>query len=268
MSGTGNFETLAVETRRPAVLEIAIDRPRKRNAFNETVVEELTQAFRTAAAGEDTRAVVLAGRGPVFSAGADLEWMRAQGRADREANLASARAMAAAFEAVRRCPKPVVARVQGAALGGGSGLVAAADLAVAAEDARIGFTEVRLGILPAVISPYVVEKVGPGVARALFLTGRILDGREARRIGLVFETVPEADLDSAVDRILDEILAGGPMAQRRIKELPPLASPGGEFAETLAEAIAAARLSDEGQEGLAAFLEKRRPRWHPAGERQ
>ncbi len=257
------YETLEISARDPGFLVVALNRPDRHNAFNETVVRELREVFDLAGGDPEIRGVLLQGHGPSFSAGADISWMKANGEGNREANLVSARRMADMFEAVHSCPKPVVARVHGAALGGGAGLLSAADIAIATEDAKIGFTEVRLGILPAVISPYVVEKIGTARARALFLLGRRFDGREARRLGLVFDAVPEAELDASIDRALADLTKGGPHALREAKRLA-LSFLGESYAarrEDTAARIADIRLSEEAQEGLAAFLEKRPPNW-------
>ncbi len=199
--------------------------------------------------------MVLAGDGPAFSAGADVDWMRASIDLDREANLADARAVRRMLEAVDGCPAPVVARVHGAAMGGGAGLVACADVALAAPDTVFAFSEVRLGIVPAVISPYVLARIGPGPARRYFVTAERFDAAEARRIGLVHEVAE--DLDAATEAVVTAILAGGPEAVRAAKRLVLEAPDGEETARRIAER----RTSAEGQEGLRAFLERRPPAW-------
>jgi methylglutaconyl-CoA hydratase len=217
------------------------------------------------AASDSVRVVVLGGRGKVFSAGADLDWMKELAGFGREENLREARAMADLFFALATSPKPVVARVQGAALGGGVGLVAACDIAVAAEGTRFGFPEVRLGLVPAVISPYVLSKIGESAAREYFLTGERFEAEKAREIGLVRAVVPEPDLDAAVEHRVEELLQAGPHAVAEAKALLRAVAGRGldDVLHETAERIAAVRASPEGQEGLRAFLEKRKPDWVP-----
>ena len=235
------------------LLRIALARPEVRNAFDAALIRELAEAFVDVGRA---RAVVLSGDGASFCAGADVEWMRASVDLDYEANVADAMALRRMLEAVDTCPAPVVARVQGHALGGGAGLVACADIAVAAEDAMFGFSEVKLGIVPAVISPFALAKIGPSAARRYFVTGERFDAATALRIGLVHEVA--GDLDAALERLLGELLTAGPRATRAAKRLV-LDAPldGNETASRIAER----RTSDEGQEGLRAFLERRRPIW-------
>ena len=261
-----------VVRREGGVAHVVLSRPDRRNAFDDEVVTSLLDAFTGLAQDEAARVIVLEGDGPAFCAGADLEWMRSMATATVEQNLASAARMADLFEAIHRSPAAVIAKVHGAALGGGAGLVAAADVAVAAEGTQIGFTEARLGILPAVISPYVLLRLGPGEAKRWFVTGSRMDAREAHRIGFVHEVVPPADLDGAANRLAFEVLQCGPEAVAGCKDLvddvwSALAVAGslddgfGAVKEYTAERIAQARVSAEGQEGLRAFLEKRKPRW-------
>jgi enoyl-CoA hydratase/carnithine racemase len=238
------------------VLRITLARPERRNAFDAELIRELREAF--SAVGDEVCAVVLAGEGPSFCAGADVEWQRASIDLTFEQNVEDALRLHEMLAAVDACPAPVVARVQGYALGGGSGLVACADVVAAAPDATFGFTEVRLGIIPAVISPFVFAKIGPGAARHLFLTGERFDAATALRIGLVHELTDE--LDSAVARHVAAILKSGPQATRAAKDLARRRPVG---AEELARIAAGLRAGDEGQEGLRAFLEKRPPRWSP-----
>jgi methylglutaconyl-CoA hydratase len=235
-----------------AVLRVTIAKPERRNAFDATLIAELTEVFADVG---DARAVVLAGEGSSFCAGADVEWQRSSIDLTYEENVEDARRLYRMLEAVFRCPAPMVARVQGYALGGGSGLVACTDVGIAAEDAVFGFSEVRLGIAPAVISPWVLAKIGPAATRHHFLTGARFDAQTALRIGLVQEVA--ADLDSAVERVLGDILAGGPQALREAKRLVL------EPVDELDAVNRAARLrtSEEGQEGLRAFLERREPKW-------
>jgi len=248
-------KALRVERDGP-LLRVTMARPERRNAFDAALIGELAEAFADVG---DARAVVLAGEGPSFSAGADVEWQRSSIELSYEENVEDYRRLYRMLQSIWRCPAPVVARIQGYALGGGSGLTACADVAVAGEDAVFGFSEVRLGIVPAVISPMVLAKIGPAHARRYFLTGERIDAQTALRIGLVDEVA--ADLDAAVERVLDGILAGGPAAVREAKRL--VLEPGDE--EDLLARAAARRTSDEGQDGLRAFLEKRAARWREAG---
>src|SRR5205823_5921958 len=214
------------------------------------LIDELSQAFVDVGRA---RTVVLAGEGTSFCAGADVDWMRASVGLSLEENVADANAMRQMFETIDRCPAPVVARVQGHALGGGAGLVATADIAIAEPGTLFAFSEVRLGIIPAVISPFALAKIGPGAARRYFVTGERFDAETALRIGLVSELAE--DLDAAVDGLLDELRSAGPEAARHAKKLV-LERPDGLATE---RRIAQRRTSEEGQEGLRAFVEKRRP---------
>jgi methylglutaconyl-CoA hydratase len=235
------------------LLRVTMARPERRNAFDAALIAELTEAFADVG---DARAVLLAGEGPSFCAGADVDWQRSSIDLTYAENVEDALRLHRMLAAVNSCPAPVVARVQGYALGGGSGLVACADVAVAALDATFGFTEVRLGIIPAVISPFVFAKIGTGAARRLFLTGERFDGPTALRIGLVHDVADE--LDETVENVLSEILRSGPQAARAAKRL--VQERPGE-GETLAKLAAGLRTGEEGQEGLRAFLEKRPPAW-------
>jgi methylglutaconyl-CoA hydratase len=234
------------------VLRVTLARPEQRNAFDAALIAQLAEAFVDVGRAH---AVVLAGDGPSFCAGADVEWQRSSIDLSYDENVADAMRLYRMLEAVDGCPAPLVARVQGHALGGGSGLVACADIVVAAENAVFGFSEVRLGIVPAVISPFVVPRIGVGAARRLFLTGERFDAATALRIGLVHEVAD--DLDAAVESVLAGLLAGGPEAVRAAKRLV-LERPEGDETARIA---AARRTSPEGQDGLRAFLEKRPPVW-------
>ncbi len=254
------METLSVETRGP-VTTVRLQRPEVRNAFDETLISELTQAF--GAIPEATRAVVLTGEGPVFCAGADAAWMKKSKEYGEEENARDAAAMATMLRAVEECPKPVIGRVRGAALGGGSGLAAACDIVVAEEGAQFGFTEVRLGIIPAVISTFVLPKIGWGAARRYFLTGERFGAREAQALGLVHEVVSPDALDARVDALIAELLRCGPRAveaaKRLLREVAGLSRE--KAIEHTVQSIARLRVSPEAQEGLGAFLEKRKPGW-------
>jgi methylglutaconyl-CoA hydratase len=245
---------------------VALNRPDVRNAFDETLIGELTDWAVRTAKDPDARVAVLAGAGKVFSAGADLTWMSKMVGYSREENLRDATALAGMLEALDTLPIPLIGRVQGAALGGGVGLAAVCDIVVAAEDAVFGLTEVKLGILPAAIAPYALAKVGASAARELFLTGARFSAARAREIGLVHAVVPEADLDAAVDRYVQELLGSGPEAVRTAKRLIRAIAgrPPDEVMPITTDAIATRRVSAEGQDGMRAFLEKRRPKWTEA----
>jgi methylglutaconyl-CoA hydratase len=234
------------------VLRVTMARPERRNAFDAALIAELAEAFGDVG---DAAVVLLAGEGPSFSAGADVDWQRSAIDLSFAENVEDARRLYAMLQAIDECAAPVVARVQGYALGGGSGLVACADVVVASGDAVFGFTEVRLGIVPAVISPFVLRKIGPAAARRYFLTGERFDAQTALRIGLVHEVA--ADLDDSVNRVTEDLLAGGPEAVRAAKRLVRERPDGVETGRIAAER----RTSPEGQEGLRAFLDKRTPAW-------
>jgi methylglutaconyl-CoA hydratase len=253
------------------VARVTLARPEARNAFDAGLIAELRGAFAGFAREDATslRAVVLAGEGPAFCAGADVAWMRAAAALDVEANEADAMAMADMFETIDTCPAPVIARVHGVALGGGAGLCAVSDLVIAESGTRFGFTETRLGLLPAVISPFVVAKIGATHARALFPGGRGFDAVRAQRIGLVHELVEGDDaLDVAVETAVADLLASGPTGARAakaiVREVAGLSH--GSAKWHTARVIARQRTSAEGQEGLRAVLEKRQPVWAPEVE--
>lgn len=246
------------------VARVTLARPDVRNAFNADVIAELHAAFTRIAVADDVRAVVLAGEGKVFCGGADVTWMRGSLDLSFEANAIDAERMSDMFRAIDNSPRPVIARIQGAALGGGAGLAAVCDIAVAADDAIFGFTEVKLGIIPAVISPFVVAKIGASNARALFLTGERFDAAHAASIGLVHRVVPASQLDDAVELALSEIRSAGPYAVSAAKLLVRrvLDATYEESRAITTQAIANQRISPEGQEGLRAFLERRKPSFH------
>ena len=253
-----------IQNRRDGAIEyLTLNRPEVRNAFNDVMIAELTAWALSAAADVDLRVVVLSGVGKVFSAGADANWMARMVDYSREDNIRDATRMAEMFLAFDTLPAATVGRIHGAALGGGAGLTAVCDIAVADSEAVFGFTETKLGILPAVISPYVLPKIGPSAARELFLTGMRFSATRAREIGLVHAVVGANDLDAAVGRYVDELLSASPTGVAAAKTLISRVwgrSPGDAIGFT-AEAIAGQRVSPEGQDGLKAFLEKRKPRW-------
>jgi methylglutaconyl-CoA hydratase len=263
-------DALRVERTGPngAIARVNLSRPERHNAFDASLIAELRTAFGELERDSPTelRGVVLAGDGPTFCAGADIDWMRAAMALDVEGNEQDAMAMAEMFETIDTCPVPVIARVQGAALGGGMGLCAVSDLVIAESGARFGFTETRLGILPAVISPFVIAKIGESHARALFPGGKRFDALRAQRIGLVHEVVEgEAALDLGVDAAIADILAAGPTAVRAakaiVREVRGLGH--GSSKWHTARVIARQRTSPEAQEGFGAFNAKRRPAWEP-----
>jgi methylglutaconyl-CoA hydratase len=242
---------------------VVMNRPDVRNAFNAELIRALREAFDALSVDDTVRSIVLAGEGKTFSGGADITWMRAALDLSETENLRDAEGMAAMFAAIDRCPKPVIARVQGGALGGGCGLLAAADIVVAARDSVFGFTEVKLGILPAVIAPFVIPKIGSSQARALFVTGERFDAAHAYRIGLVHHVVPANNLDERIALILEEFRTAGPHAIAAAKAVvrDVVAVPA-DASATTTRAIARQRASPEGQEGLRAFLERRPAAWH------
>lgn len=245
------------------VARVWLNRPDARNAFDGLMVSELRRVLFDLRNVDGVRVIVLGGRGPTFCAGADLQWMKAMAGFSREENLREAQALADLFFTVYESPKPVVARVHGAALGGGAGLVAACDVPVAALGTRFGFTEVRLGLIPSVISPYVIRKIGESAARELFLTGERFEAVRAAEIGLVRQAVPEEHLDAAVDGRVQELLQAAPRAVAEAKALmSEVAFRRIEDVQRYTvERIADVRVSPEGQEGMHAFLEKRKPEW-------
>ena len=243
--------------------KIVLARPEVRNAFNDLLVRELQRAIRTLSADDSVRVVELSGEGKTFCAGADLNWMKRMTGFTLEENRRDAAELADLFRLLDECPKPVVGRIHGAALGGGVGLVAICDVAVAAEETLFGTTEVRVGILPAIISPYVVRKIGESHAREWFLTGSRHDAHEARRIGLVHIVASETSLTSVTEGVLDALLLGGPQALAEAKKLAQTVGhlPQREQQNLTVQRLAERRASAEGREGVTAYLEKRKPAW-------
>lgn len=254
-------ELVKVERDARGVVWITLARPERRNAFDAEIIAALVAALGKV--DLSARAVVLAGEGDAFCAGADLAWMKSMIDYGLDQNVADSRALAEMFRALDGLPMPLVARVQGAAIGGGAGLVAVADIAIASSEAVFGFSEVRLGIIPAVISPYVVRKIGPGQATALFVTGMRFDATRAKEIGLVEAVESPDELDAKLELYIDAIVAGGPhavnAAKRIVREVA--GRPIAEVRDVTVERIAALRVSAEGQEGMRAFLERRPARW-------
>lgn len=247
-----------------ALLTITLCRPEVRNAFNDEVIAELTQAFQTAAASAETRAVVLAAEGPAFCAGADLNWMRRMADYTRAENLADAAKLAEMLRVMYACPKPTIARIQGDVVAGGMGLVAACDMAVAVDTAGFCLSEVKLGLIPATISPYVIRAMGARAAHRYFLTAERFSAQEAHRIGFVHEVVPAEQLDAKVAELVKALVNASPNAVRSCKELVQTVAEreidGALIAHTV-EGIADIRSSSEGKEGVQSFLQKRKPNW-------
>ncbi len=245
------------------VARITLARPEVKNAFNAELIAEVTSALRTYSEDETVRALVIAAEGSMFCAGADFNWMSGQKAASLDENIADAETLYDMFLELYNFPHPTIARVQGGAFGGGVGLVACCDFVVMAEDATLAFSEVRIGLVPATISPFVIHKIGEGRARELFLTGAVIPSAQALTTGLASLVVPEERLDAAVDEYVQRLSVCGPQALRVTKELlrevPRLSL--SEARAFTAERIARQRISDEGQEGMAAFLEKRKPKW-------
>jgi methylglutaconyl-CoA hydratase len=246
------------------VATVTINRPKVRNAIDDTVIRSLTDAFKALHADAEARVVVLTGSGSAFCAGADLGWMRRMAAAGDVENLASAQTINAMLRSLNELAKPTVARVNGAAYAAAMGLIAACDIAVAAEEAMFSISEVRIGLVPSTISPYVIAAIGAQAARRYFLTGEAFSAAEAHRLGLLHQVVPGSGLDTAIESVIASLLAGGPQSQARAKRLIAeiAGRPVDDALEALtARSIADARASAEGREGIAAFLEKRRPAW-------
>lgn len=246
------------------VCTIVLNRPDIHNAFDDRLILDLTDCLEWLGADETVRAVVLTGKGKSFSAGADLNWMRRSADYGEEENLADARALAKLMTTLNALPKPTIAKINGAALGGGVGLICCCDIAIADDHAKFGTTEVRLGIIPSVISPYVIAAIGSRRARRIMLTGERFDAKEALRIGLVHQIEPAANLDQAVNAIINDLLASGPKAVQASKALvrdlagQPITA---DLVDETAKRIARLRSTPEAKEGLGAFLEKRPPSW-------
>lgn len=258
-----NFETLKYQKDGP-VGRVTFNRPKVHNAFNATLITEMASLFAELAEDEDLRVVILTGEGKSFCAGADLNWMRQVVEQSFDENLAESNALADLFDQIYRFKRPIVGRINGAAIGGGTGFVAVCDIAVAASTAKFSFSEVKIGVVPACIGPYVIKKMGEGKARELFITGERMDAERALQVGLVNKVVDPDRLDSEIDQLIQSLLSSGPeavaMAKRLVSEVPAMSSE--EFKPYTAEMIARLRISKEGQEGMDAFLNKRKPNWH------
>lgn len=251
--------------RRGAVGVITLNRPEIRNAFDDALIASLTAALKEMDADASVRAVLLAGNGPAFCAGADLNWMKRMAGYGYEQNLADARALAAMLKTLDRMSKPTVARVHGPAFAGGTGLAAACDIAVGSTEAVFALTEVKIGLSPATISPYVIRAIGERAARRYFHTGERFGAEEALRLGMLSSVSTPERLDVEIDEILKHLVQGGPEAHRKIKDLISVVSRGGPVSDALiddtAQRIAEIRVSPEGRDGIGSFLEKRKPGW-------
>ena len=262
MTDRQSYETILF-SREGSIVRLVLNRPQVHNAFNEVMVQELGHAFAAVCQDAKIRVVILTGQGKSFCAGADLNWMRKVKDYSFEDNVQESKSLAELMYAIYALPLPTIARVNGAAIGGGTGLMAACDLAIAAQTAKFSLSEVKLGLVPAVISPYVIRRVGESACREFFITGERLTAERALRFGLVNEVVPLEDLDRAVQERVSQLLTSGPKALNTCKEILRKI-PGMSFEEAkayTAEVIASLRVSPEGQEGMSAFLEKRKPRW-------
>lgn len=262
MSGMVEYNTIQASVS-DGVARITLNRPQVHNAFNDELLQELTDALRHAIRNDDARVLVITGNGKSFCAGADLNWMKSVLDYTVEQNKKDAGTLVDLLDLFEACPKPVVGRINGAAVGGGVGLTAVCDIAIASSDAKFGFGEAKLGIIPAMISPYVLRKIGPGPARELFLTGDRFDAIRAKDIGLISEVAPPEKLDEAVMAKVSSLLTSAPGALAEAKQLIRLvpAMEADEAREYTLTKIAELRASPEGQEGMRAFLEKRKPKW-------
>ena len=254
---------LSIE-KKGGVARVTLDRPEVRNAFDDALIASLKKSFAGIEKDQSVRVVVLAGNGPAFCAGADLNWMKRMAKYGHEENLADARALAEMLAALDRLPQPTIARVHGPAFAGGTGLVAACDMAIGTPQAKFCFSEAKLGLSPATISPYVLRAIGERAARRYFLTAEVFDAEEALRIGMLSLLVPAAELDATIEGLLQHLLAGGPQAHAKIKNLIRAVA-GRPIDEALmadtARRIAEIRVSPEGREGIASFLDKRKASW-------
>lgn len=261
-----DFNTLELSQRTSGVMQITMSRPEVFNAFDEAMIAELDAAFDQLSNDENVRVIVLAGAGKHFSAGADLKWMQRASQESREWNLADARRFAAMLSKIDNCPKPTLARIQGAALGGGVGLACVCDIAIAADNASFAISEAKFGILPAAIGPYLINAVGKRHARRLALTMSRIRAAEALALGLVHQVTSVDQLDSTIDACLQELVAGGPQAQGEIKSFFSQLAVGpvtAEARELSAQTISRVRGTEEAREGFAAFLDKRPANWIP-----
>jgi methylglutaconyl-CoA hydratase len=266
MEDRREYETLFLQIDGP-VATCTFNRPEVRNAFNARMIQDIIGAMAEINAMDDIRVAVVTGAGACFSAGADLNWMKSMKDYSYEENIADAEALADCMRSIYSCRKPTIARVNGPSIGGGNGLVAACDIAIAAEEAIFSLSEVKIGLVPATIGPYVVKRIGPANARYLMLTGHRFNGIEAAQYGLVNWAVPRDQLNDEIDHVIERLLTSGPQAMHTAKELirnvPAMSED--EARKYTAKMIAELRTSEEGQEGITAFLEKRKPKWSREG---
>jgi methylglutaconyl-CoA hydratase len=257
-----NYQYLEVKEEEN-IATVVLNNPEIHNAFNEVLIKEIQDCIKSLGKDPNIGIIVLTGNGKSFCAGADLKWMRKMVDFTKEENISDSTDLANMFEVMHRCPKPIIGKINGSAIGGGVGLVAVCDIAVSSEEAKFAFSEVKLGIIPAVISPYVVPKIGLSYARELFLTGQRFDAHKAKEIGLVHYVIPEDDLDEKIAEIIKLLGSSGPQAMAESKELLRRVSYMGEeeYKNYTIEKIAELRISKEGQEGIGAFLAKRKPNW-------
>lgn len=262
------YQTLKTSTDSRGVMTVALNRPEIRNAFNETLIQELTKVFGEDALSPSVRVIVFRGEGPVFSAGGDLNWMKKSVELSYEQNLQDTRVLSKMFVTMNECPKPVIGAIHGAAIGGGVGLTSICDVAIASQETQFSLSEVRLGIVPACIGPFVISKIGASQARALFMSGERFLAPKAKEVGLIHEIVASpADLDAAVEKVLANMLQCGPSAMAAAKKLildlswAERRTKVGDPMDYVSKMLAELRVSPEGQEGLKAFLEKRKPSW-------
>ena len=262
MTAPANFETIKLEVR-GKVAWVILNRPEVRNAFNATMISEMTEAFKEIKNQAYLRAVVVTGEGKGFCAGADLNWMKGVVNYTYEENLQDSQNLSDMFELMANCPLPTIARVNGPAIGGGTGMVAVCDIVIASEDSVFSLSEVKLGLVPACISPYVIRRMGDKNCREYFLTGERLTAEKALNAGLINRIIPESKLDEEIDKLIQQLISSGPEALAVCKQLldkvPPMNQK--EYGAYTAEVITKLRMSDEGQEGMKAFFEKRKPKW-------
>lgn len=257
------YATLKVVTDPRGVATLTLNRPEKRNAFSGQMIDDLTSAARSLAQQDDVRVVVLQGAGPVFCAGGDLDWMKAQIAANRETRMAEARKLAVMLKTLNELPKPLIGRIHGGAFGGGVGLVAVCDVAIAAQGTKFGLTETKLGLIPATISPYVLARMGEGHARRVFMSARVFDADEACALGLIAKVLAEPDMDTAIEAEIAPYLSAAPRAVAAAKKLARALGPRIDDAviEDTIRRLADIWDSEEAAHGIAAFLAKTPPRW-------
>ncbi|MCD6468096.1 MAG: enoyl-CoA hydratase/isomerase family protein [Thermoplasmata archaeon] len=257
-----SYETIAV-TKEEKTITIALDRPEVHNAMNEKMMKELTSCFKKINSDEQIRVVVLTGNGKSFCAGADLNWMKSMADYTMEENISDSRLLLDLYETIDNCSKPVIGRINGHAFGGGLGLLAVCDINVATPNLKFAFSEVKLGIIPAVISPYVIRRIGIANTRRLFITGERFDSQYAEHMGLIDHVVPQDLLDETIKKYVNLTLTSGPNAVKEVKNLVRMYQElkTGEYKEYTVKKIAELRVSKEGQEGIRAFLEKKKPSW-------